>query len=74
MNVTQYTFQSPYNSSIQVGRVDPNSRKDASTQDSSPEFLKNTNSSAGNSKNFQSTQTNEVKPMVDSGNTLDIYA
>jgi hypothetical protein len=74
MNVTQYTFQSPYNSSFQVGRVDPNSKKDTSTQDSSPEFLNNTNGSLKNSRNFQATQTNEVKPVVDSGNTLDIYA
>ena len=59
MEVTQYIFQSPYTSSVQVGRVDPATVKkeeitqdeglsnlDTQLQDSSPEYLAQTSSAS----------------------------
>lgn len=74
MNVTSYTFQSPYPSQVQVGRPDPSSQKADTSSQGSMELMTNTNPSISDAKSFQATQTSEVKPTVDSGNTLDIYA
>ena len=74
MNVTQYTFQSPYSSPFQVGRPDPSSKQETSSQPDTSGLIKNTNTSLSNAQSFQSSQTQEVKPTVDSGRTLDIYA
>lgn len=61
MNVTQYTFQSPSPNQVQVGKPDANSQESNST-------------STDDSKALQTSQTQEVKPVVDSEHTLDIYA
>jgi hypothetical protein len=74
MNVTQYTFQSPYSSPVQVGRPDPSSKKETSSQLDTSGLIKSTNTSVSDAKSFQATQTKEVEPTVDSGSTLDIYA
>ncbi len=71
MNVTQYTFQSPYSSPFQVGRVDLSSQKSDTTQDS---FEPINNATLENAKSFEATQTKEVTPTVDSTPILDIYA
>ena len=74
MNVTSYIFQSPYPSPVQVGRADTSSTGGQSTQkDSSAEIIATTNESADNAKSFQTAQTQEVKPTVET-NTLDTYA
>ena len=74
MNVSSYIFQSPYSSPVQVGKPDPNATQEQSTQkDTSAEVITTTNESANNAKSFQATQTQEVKPTVET-NTLDTYA
>ncbi|WP_294966460.1 hypothetical protein [Sulfurimonas sp.] len=74
MNVSQYTFQSPYSSAFQVGRLDPNSRSGDTGSQPSSDFVKNTNSTLANAQSFKASQTSEVKPTVDSAHVLDIYA
>lgn len=74
MNVSQYTFQSPYSSPFQVGRIDPNSKKGDASSEPSSEFVKNTNPTLANAQSFKASQTSEVKPTVDSDHVLDIYA
>lgn len=74
MNVTQYTFQSPYSSPFQVGRLDPNSKSEEVGNGASSEFVNNTNITIANAQSFKDTQVSEVKPTVDSDHILDIYA
>ncbi len=74
MTVASYLFQSPYSSSVQVGRPDPSVKKEESTQSGTAELPASTNQSLQDAKSFQATQTSEVKPTVDSTNLLDIYA
>ena len=73
MNVTQYTFQSPYSSPFQVGRPGP-TQKVGTTQQGDAELTKNTNTSLASAQSFQATQIKEVTPTVDSKPLLDIYA
>ncbi|MEA2092257.1 MAG: hypothetical protein U9O83_07830, partial [Campylobacterota bacterium] len=61
MNVTQYTFQSPYPSPFQVGRADSTSQKTDTAGQGSSELIKNTNRSLSNAQSFKATQTQEVK-------------
>ena len=76
MNVTQYTFQSPYSSPVQVGRLDPSSVKEeestpvATSQQSAPVVNETLSSAQG----FEATQVSEVTPTVSSNKLLDIYA
>ena len=74
MNVTQYTFQSPYSSQVQVGKPDMSAQKANETQQASSELIKNTNTSLSEAQSFQSSQTQEVTPSVSSSNLIDIYA
>lgn len=77
MNVTTYTFQSPYPNQVQVGRPDSSSAKADTTEQGGAELVKTTNTSLADAQGFQTTQTNEVTPTVsdgETGNTLDIYA
>jgi hypothetical protein len=72
MNVNSYIFQSPYSSSVQVGRPDPN----ANTQENKEETLsaKDTNQTLKNAEMLQTSNSKEVTPSVESANKLDIYA
>jgi hypothetical protein len=72
MNVNSYIFQSPYSSSVQVGRPDPN----ANTQENKEETLsaKDTNQTLKNAEMLQTSNSKEVTPSVKSANKLDIYA
>ncbi|WP_152184083.1 hypothetical protein [Sulfurimonas indica] len=72
MKVVQYTFQSPYPSSMQVGRLDPNSVKDDNTKNSSQGFNAQ-NETVQKAKIVQESLKQEVKPTL-SSNQLDIYA
>lgn len=74
MNVTNYTFQSPYPNAIQVGRPDPSSKQESSTSDTGSEIVKSTNTSLTKAESFQATQVQEVKPQVDAGTKIDLYA
>ena len=74
MDVTNYIFQSPYPSPVQVGRLDTSNAKGQSIQkDSSAEIIASTNESLKSAQSFKSAQTQEVKPTVQA-NTLDTYA
>jgi len=73
MNVASYTFKSPYPSSVQVGRPDPSSKQD-NNADAGSENIKGSNTTLTKAENFQANQTQEVKPKLDTGRTLDIYA
>ncbi len=68
MDVAQYTFQSPYSSPLQVGRLDPSSVKEEG--DSAPVV----NEPLGNSQSFETTQVSEVTPTLNSNQLLDVYA
>ncbi len=73
MQIAQYTFQSPYPSPVQVGRLDPSSLKENSSNagQSDPVALKN--ATVQKAQNFEATEKTEVKPVV-SNTQLDIYA
>jgi len=59
MNVTQYTFQSPSTSQVQVGRLDPSSVKEEKTQSESKS---------------SETKISQENPALKSERLLDIYA
>jgi len=73
MTVQSYLFQSPYSSSVQVGRPDPSAKGKDVSQSSSLELPSATNQTLQDAKSFQTTQTSEVEPSVDSTHLLDIY-
>lgn len=74
MNVAKYTFQSPYPSPVQVGRLDPNSTKERGTESSDSNFLAKTNQTLSDAQNFQASQKKEVTPSMDESRLLDTYA
>ena len=75
MNVSKYLFQSPYNSPVQVGRLDPSSSKNTETQ-----AQLSTSSSNISSKSQPEFSQPEVTQEVSSENSveltqlLDVYA
>ncbi len=75
MNVNSYIYQSPSSQSVQFGRPDPSSsRKDNSSSSSSSGLNANTNETFQKAKALEPSQKSEVKPSVESGSTIDIYA
>jgi hypothetical protein len=68
MDITRYTFQSPYANQVQIGKLDTSSIKGDS------ELPKSTNESLKNAENFKATQIKEVAPKVSSDPALDTYA
>lgn len=75
MNVAQYTFQSPYPSPVQVGRLDPSSLKDSSSAGSdTSSLLKSTNETLNKAEAVETSLKSEVKPSVSASNSLDLYA
>jgi len=72
MQVARYTFQSPYPNQVQIGRPDPS----ASMKDNSDKGLDSsiTNKTMRDAKNFEISQTKEVKPEVVTNQLLDVYA
>ena len=70
MNVERYIFQSPYSSSVQIGRPDPSSKK----EDLGIESSKIPNQTLQDAKTFAASQVNEVTPTVESSQLLDVYA
>jgi len=74
MDVTNYIFQSPYSSPVQVGRPDTSSVKKQGVQkDSGAEIITATNESLKKAESFKNTQTQDVKATVESA-SLDTYA
>ncbi|WP_457750074.1 hypothetical protein [Sulfurimonas sp.] len=75
MNVAKYTFQSPYSSPVQVGRLDPSSVKDTSSSGSdTSSLLQSSNQTLQEAKQVESSLKSDVKPLVSSSNSLDTYA
>ncbi len=77
MNVAQYTFQSPYSSAVQVGRLDPSSVKEEGESRSSASSSQGApvvNETLSSAKSFEATQASEVTPTVESNQLLDVYA
>ena len=72
MQVAQYLFQSPSTSAVQVGRLDPSSVKEESSQSSASLPKAVTNETASKAQSFAQTQTQEVKPTV-TANSIDLY-
>jgi len=72
MQVAKYTFQSPYPSPVQVGRLDPNSLKDESSKNSS-QSLSIQNEVEQKAQSVENSLKRDVSPTV-STNKLDIYA
>ena len=81
MNVAQYTFQSPYSSPLQVGRLDPSSVKEEAKAETEESTSANSSQSApvvnetlSSAQKFEATQTGEVTSTVESNQLLDVYA
>lgn len=74
MTVGSYLFQSPYSSSVQVGRPDSSAKKEDTSQVGVGGLSSATNQTLQDAKNFQVTQISDVKPSVDSTHLLDVYA
>ena len=72
MQVAQYTFQSPYSSPVQVGRLDPSSVENDSSSKSSQTFNA-PNETEQKAQSFERSEKESVKPSV-TQNKLDIYA
>ena len=73
MQVTRYTFQSPYPNQVQVGKPDTSSKSDDSSKNA--ELNSNTtNQTLQDAKTFEASQTKEVSPEVKANQLLDVYA
>ena len=74
MQVTRYTFQSPYPNQVQIGRPDASSKSEDSSSSSATELdTSSTNQTMQDAKAFEASQTKEVTPEVASKQLLDIY-
>ncbi|MCD6259391.1 MAG: hypothetical protein J7J31_07295 [Helicobacteraceae bacterium] len=74
MEVKQYLFQSPYSSQVQIGRPDPSVEQNQKVREQTQSLVSNTNQTAKEAQQFNSTQTKEVTPSVASKDSLDLYA
>lgn len=70
MEVTRYTFQSPYPNQVQVGRPDPTAAKEQSAQKEGSQLLEATNQTQQKAQDFVQTQKSEVTPTLKT--SLDI--
>lgn len=75
MQVTQYTYQSPSTSAVQLGKLDQTSvEKESSTTTS--ELPKSTNETLSKAQNTQASQvsnTQEINPTI-TATKIDTYA
>ena len=69
MDVTRYTFQSPYPSQVQIGRPDPSAKKDESSSNPAVDKAKDYSL-----QTTEAVQPKEVTPTVKSDQLLDTYA
>lgn len=74
MEVSRYTFRSPYPNQVQIGTPDPSVKQEKNAQQQSSELVQNTNQTLSNAQSFQATQTQDVTPTVSSSNSIDVYA
>jgi hypothetical protein len=75
MNVAKYLFQSPYNSPVQVGRLDPSSKQDDSSVDaSSQQFTQNSTKTQPEFKlDSATTETTQTTSTTNESQLLDLY-
>lgn len=71
MNVSNYIFQSPYPSQVQVGRPDTSATQEEQSKQTA---VSTPNTSLEKAKSVQAVQTQEVKPKVETSSLLDTYA
>jgi len=64
MQVAQYIFQSPYTSSVQVGRLDPSSSQDQSSSDTNTQAVVSSQTQP-KAQEIAQTPTQEVQTSVD---------
>jgi hypothetical protein len=69
----RYLYQSPYNSKVQYGRLDPSVANEQKTQNDLSSINQVTNTSVQKAESFAQTQQSEVTPTV-TPNKLDVYA
>jgi len=78
MTVSRYLFQSPYSSSVQVGRPDPSVKQEEKSDTASAQTDVDSavviNKTLQEAQSLEATQVSEVKPTVNSSQLLDIYA
>jgi hypothetical protein len=68
MDITRYTFQTPYSSQFQIGKPE------TVTKQSGSELPKSTNEAVANAEAFKATQIKEVTPKVEGATaTMDVY-
>lgn len=72
MQVAQYLFQSPSTSSVQVGKLDPNSVKDESSKSDKHLPKAVLDKSETMAQNFEKVQKQAVKPTV-TAKAIDLY-
>ena len=74
MQIASYLYQSPSPSATQIGKLDPSSVKQESTEESSTNSTQTpTDETTIEAQLFEATQTTEVSPLVDSNQLLDVY-
>ena len=73
MNVAKYIFQSPYPSPTQVGRLDPSTKEDSSTNSSTKQESPVVAKTFGEILQSDAKNVQQVKPTI-STNALDTYA
>ena len=69
MDVTRYTFQSPYSSQVQIGKLDPSSVKQEDKSKQETTELESTKVEP-----LKDTQKQDVQAVADSSVLLDVYA
>jgi hypothetical protein len=74
MQVTNYLFQSPYSSQVQVGRPNTSSSGEQKSTQSDSGLQQAINKPLEEAQSFKETQIQEVEPAVKSDALLDIYA
>ncbi len=73
MQVSSYTFQSPYPNQVQIGRPNVSSESDKSSTTSGFD-TSSTDRTLQSAKSFEASQIKEVTPEVESKQVLDTYA
>ena len=75
MNITQYLFQSPSSSQVQIGRLDPSTKQDEKeTTNAAPKQTAMQAKTAGEFLAPVTSAINVVTPTVNQNYLLDVYA
>lgn len=72
MQVAQYLFQSPSTSQVQIGRLDPSTKEDTSTNTQQQSAVPA--KTAAEIMTGKSVETPEITPKVNPNQLLDVYA